>query len=76
MYEFCFRRKRLEKRQREYLRDAYHVDLDFLPHFASRATLRPNHRLYGFGPKENGHAPPRPNHRSYGYGPKENGFVS
>ena len=74
--EFCFRCKRLERRQRKYLRDAYHEDLDFLPRFASRATLRPNHRSYGYGPKENGQDPPRPNHRSYGYGPRENSFVS
>ena len=52
------------------------MDLDFSPRFASRATLRPNHRSYGYGPKENGHALPRPNHRSYGYGPRENSFVS
>ena len=37
--EFCFRCKRLERRQREYLKDAYLEDLDFLPRFASRATL-------------------------------------
>ena len=74
--EFCFRRKRFERRQREYLRNAHHKDLDFLPRFASHATPRPNHRSYGYGPKENGHAPPRPNHRSYGYGPRENSFVS
>ena len=51
--EFCFRRKCLERRQKEYLRDAYHEDLDFPPRFASRATLRLNHRSYGNGPREN-----------------------
>ena len=70
------RRKRLERSQKEYLRDAYHEDLDFPPRFASRATPRPNRRSYGYRSIENGHAPPRPNHRSYDYGPRENGFVS
>ena len=76
LYEFCFRRKRFKKRQREYLRNAHHEDLDFPPRFASHATPRPNHRSYGYRPREIGHASLRPNHRSYGYGPREKSFVS
>jgi hypothetical protein len=92
--EFCFRRKRIERRRVEYARDSYHDEfIDFLPrsyshvppHFYSRASPRtfscalphtssntlpqfahgPNHRSYGFGPRENCFEP-----RRFGYGPR------
>jgi hypothetical protein len=60
--EFCFRRKRIEKRCFEYARNSYRDEfLDFSPRSYSRASPRtsyralscfspgPNHRLYGFG---------------------------
>jgi hypothetical protein len=60
--EFCFRRKRLERRRLEYARDSYHDEFfDFPPRSYSCASPRtsscifpqfsygPNHRLYGFG---------------------------
>jgi hypothetical protein len=91
--EFCFRRKRIERRRVEYARDSYHDEfIDFLPRsyphvlprFYSRASPRtfsralshtsssallqfahgPNHRSYGFGPRENLFEP-----RCFDYGP-------
>jgi hypothetical protein len=52
--EFCFRRKRMEKRRADYARNSYHDEfIDFLPHFSSRAPSHfshgPNYRSYGFG---------------------------
>jgi hypothetical protein len=84
--EFCFWRKRIERRRVEYTRDSYHDEIiDFLPYsyshvlpcFYSRASPRtfsralsqfahgPNHRSYGFGPRENRFEP-----RRFGYGPR------
>jgi hypothetical protein len=84
--EFCFWRKRIERRRVEYTRDSYHDEIiDFLPYsyshvlpcFYSRASPRtfsralpqfahgPNHRSYGFGPRENRFGP-----RHFGYGPR------
>jgi hypothetical protein len=84
--EFCFRRKRIERRHVEYARNSYRDEfIDFLPRsyshvpprFYSRASphtsLRalpqfsygPNHRSYGFGPRENRFEP-----RHFGYGPR------
>jgi hypothetical protein len=77
MDEFCFRHKRIERRRFEYARNSYHDEFfDFLPRSYSRASPRtsshtlplvshrPNHRLYGFGSRENGFEP-----RRFGYGP-------
>jgi hypothetical protein len=52
--EFCFWRKRMEKRHMDYARNSYHDEfIDFLPHFSSHAPSHfshgPNHRSYGFG---------------------------
>jgi hypothetical protein len=76
--EFCFRRKRMEKRRVDYARNSYLDDFsDFPPHFyscaspytSSRALSRfshgPNHRSYGFGLLENSFVP-----RRFGYGPR------
>jgi hypothetical protein len=39
--EFCFRRKRIEKRCFNYARNSYRDEFsDFLPHFYSRASPR------------------------------------
>jgi hypothetical protein len=39
--EFCFRRKRIEKRRFEYARNSYHDEFfDLPPHFYSRALPR------------------------------------
>jgi hypothetical protein len=59
--EFCFQRKRMEKRHVDYARNFYHDEfIDFLPHFSSRAPSQfshgPNHRSLGFGSQESGHA--------------------
>jgi hypothetical protein len=84
--EFCFRRKRIERRRVEYARDSYRDELfdvppqsysRFLPHSYSRVSPRtfphalpqfahgPNHRSYGFDPRENRFEP-----RRFGYGPR------
>jgi hypothetical protein len=92
--EFCFWRKKIERRRVEYARDSYHDEfIDFsprpyshiLPCFYSRASPctfscalprtsssaspqfahGPNHRSYGFGPRENRFEP-----RRFGYGPR------
>jgi hypothetical protein len=83
--EFCFRRKRIERRRVEYARDSYrgefidfpprsysHVPPRFYSHVSPRTSSRalpqfahgPNHRSYGFGPRENCFDPKR-----FGYGP-------
>jgi hypothetical protein len=72
--EFCFRRKRIERRRVEYARDSYHDEfIDFLPrsyshvlpHFYSRASPRTFSRAL----PQFTHGP---NHHSYGFGPREN----
>jgi hypothetical protein len=92
--EFCFRRKRIERRRVEYARDSYRDEFfdvppqsysRILPRLYSHASPRtfsralpqtsssaspqfthgPNHRSYGFGPRENCFEP-----RRFGYGPR------
>jgi hypothetical protein len=75
--EFCFWRKRIERRRVEYARNSYHDEfINFPPRSYShvppcsysRALPRfshgPNHRSYGFGSRENRFEP-----RRFGYGP-------
>jgi hypothetical protein len=72
--EFCFRRKRNERRRIEYARDSYRDEfIDFLsrsyvpPRFYSRASPRTfSHALPQFAHGSN--------HRSYGISPRENRF--
>jgi hypothetical protein len=78
--EFCFRRKRIERRRVEYTRDSYRDEfIDFLPHSYSHALPR----FYSCAsPRTFPRALPRTssgalpqfahglNHRSYGYGPR------
>jgi hypothetical protein len=52
--EFCFWRKRMEKRRVNYSKNSYRNEfIDFLPHISSRAPSHfshgPNHHSYGFG---------------------------
>jgi hypothetical protein len=52
--EFCFRRKRIEKKRFDYARNSYRDEFsDFSPRSFSRALPHfchgPNHRSYGFG---------------------------
>jgi hypothetical protein len=82
--EFCFRRKRIERRRVEYARDSYRDEfIDFPPrsyshvphHFYSRASPRTfSHAL----PCTSSGALPQfnhgPNHRLYGFGPRGNRF--
>jgi hypothetical protein len=76
--EFCFRRKRIEKRRFEYARNSYHDEFfDFSPSSYFCASPRtsssalshfsygPNHRSYGFGSRENNFVP-----RRFGYDPR------
>jgi hypothetical protein len=83
--EFCFRRKRIERRRVEYARDSYHDEfIDFLPHSYSHV---PPHFYSHASPRTFSRALPRtsssashqfahgPNHRSCGFGPRENRFV-
>jgi hypothetical protein len=67
--EFCFHRKRIEKRRVDYARNSYLDEFsDFLAHFYSRALPHTSsHALSHFS-----HGP---NHRSYGFGSQENSFV-
>jgi hypothetical protein len=80
--EFCFWRKRLERRRVEYARDTYRDEfIDFLPrsyslvspHFYSHASPRTFSRAL---PRTSPGAFPQfahePNHRSYGFGPRDN----
>jgi hypothetical protein len=74
--EFCFRRKRIEKRCFDYARNSYRDEfIDFLacsyshvsPHFYSRASPHTSARAFpqfSYGP----------NHRSYGFGSLESRF--
>jgi hypothetical protein len=76
--EFCFQRKRIERRRYDYARNSYHDEFsDFpprsfsraLPHTSSRALSQfahgPNHHSYGFGSRENRFEP-----RRFGYDPR------
>jgi hypothetical protein len=68
--EFCFHRKRIEKRHFDYARNSYCNEfIDFLSRSYSRAPSHffhgPNHRSYGFGSRENSFMP-----RRLGYGPR------
>jgi hypothetical protein len=82
--EFCFRRKRIERRRVEYARDSYRDEfIDFPPRsyshvppcFYSRASPRTFPRVL---PCISSGALPQfahgPNHHSYGFGPRENRF--
>jgi hypothetical protein len=82
--EFCFRRKRIERRRVEYARDSYRNNfIDFPPrsysHVPSRSYSRASSRTFSRAlPHTSSHASPQfahgPNHRSYGFGPRENHF--
>jgi hypothetical protein len=76
--EFCFRRKRIERRHFDYARNSYRDEFsNFSPrsfshalsHNSSRAlpqfTHGPNHRSYAFGSQEYRFEP-----RRFGYGPR------
>jgi hypothetical protein len=76
--EFCFHRKKIERRHFEYVRNSYRDEFSDLPSCSySRASPRTssralsrfshgsNHRSYGFGSHENSFVP-----RCFGYGPR------
>jgi hypothetical protein len=74
--EFCFRRKRIERRHVKYARNSYRDEfIDFsprsyshaLPRFYSHASPRTSSRVF---PQFSY----RPNHRSYSFGSRENHF--
>jgi hypothetical protein len=82
--EFCFRRKKIERRYVEYARDSYHDEfINFPPRsyshvpprFYSRASPRTFSRAL---PHTSSGALPQfahgPNHHSYGFGSRENHF--
>jgi hypothetical protein len=75
--EFCFRRKRIERRRVEYARNSYRDEfLDLAPRSYSRVPPRSYSRTL---PHTSSCALPQfahgPNHRSYGLGLRENRFV-
>jgi hypothetical protein len=75
--EFCFRRKRIEKRRFDYARNSYHDEfIDFSPHSYSRVPPCPSSHA---SPPTSSHALSHfshgPNHRSSGFGSCENSFV-
>jgi hypothetical protein len=68
--EFCFHRKRIEKRRLDYARNSYRNEfIDFLPRTPSCVVSHffhgPNHHSYGFGSRQNSFVP-----RCFGYGPR------
>jgi hypothetical protein len=76
--EFCFRRKRIERRRFDYARNSYRDEFSDFPscsfshalsHTSSRALPQfpqgPNHRSYDFGSRENHFEP-----RRFGYAPR------
>jgi hypothetical protein len=82
--EFCFRRKRIERRRVEYARDSYRDEfIDFLPrsysHVLPRFYSHASHRTFSRAlPRTSSGASPQfphgPNHHSYGFGARENHF--
>jgi hypothetical protein len=82
--EFCFRRKRIERRRVEYARDSYRDEfIDFLPrsysHVPPRSYSRASPRTFSRAlPRTSSGVLPQfahgPNCRSYGFGPRENRF--
>jgi hypothetical protein len=73
LYEFCFHRKRIEKRHFDYARNSYRDEFsDFLPRSFSRTSSHAlshfshgaNHRSYGFNSRENSLMP-----RHFSYDP-------
>jgi hypothetical protein len=82
--EFCFRRKRIERRRVEYAGDSYRDEfIDFLPHSYSHDPPRfyshASPRTFSCAlPHTSSIALPQfahgPNHHSYGFGPRENRF--
>jgi hypothetical protein len=66
--EFCFWRKRIERRYFDYAKNSYHDEFyDFLPHSFSHALPRTSYRAspqFAHGPS----------HRSYDFGTRENRF--
>jgi hypothetical protein len=74
--EFCFRRKRIERRHVEYDRNSYRDEFfDVPPQSYSRILPRSYSRA---SPRTFSHALPQfahvPNHCSHGFGPRENRF--
>jgi hypothetical protein len=74
--EFCFRRKRIERRRVEYARDSYRDEfIDFSPrsysHVPPRFYSRTSPHTFSCALPQFAH---EPNHRSYGLGPRENHF--
>jgi hypothetical protein len=67
--EFCFRRKRIERRRFDYARNSYRDEFsDFPPRSYSHASpCTSSHALL--------HVSHGPNHSSYGFGLRENNFV-
>jgi hypothetical protein len=68
--EFCFRRKRIERRRVEYARDSYRDEfIDFPPrsysHILPRLYSRASPRTFSRALPQFAHGP---NHRSYGFG--------
>jgi hypothetical protein len=75
--EFCFRRKRIEKRHIDYAGNSYRDEfIDIPAHSYSRVLPLSYSRAL---PHTSSHALPQfsngPNHRSYGFGSRENSFV-
>jgi hypothetical protein len=66
--EFCFRRKRIERRRVEYARNSYR---DEFINFSSRSYSHVSPRFYSHAFPQFSYAP---NHRSYGFGSRENQF--
>jgi hypothetical protein len=67
--EFCFRRKRIEKRRFDYARNSYRDEFsDFPPRHYSHASPRTSSRALS-------HFSHGTNHRSYNFGSRENNFM-
>jgi hypothetical protein len=76
LIEFCFRRKRIERRRVEYARNSYRDEfIDFLSrsysHVPPRSYSHASPHTFSCGVSRFSHGP---NHRSYGFGSQENHF--
>jgi hypothetical protein len=74
--EFCFRRKRIERRRVEYARDSYRDEFFDVPpqsysRFPPRSYSRASPCTFPRALPQFAHGP---NHRSYDFGPRENRF--
>jgi hypothetical protein len=77
LYEFCFQRKRIEKRRLDYARNSHRDEfIDFMARSYSHVLACSYSRAFShISSRALSHFSHGPNHRSYGFGSRENNFV-